>query len=42
MPVLAMALPIPPGKTEALEQHLADAKSHPDLDATFKGFGISR
>ena len=42
MPVLAMAVPIPPGKTEALEQHLADAKNHPDLDETFKGFGISR
>ena len=42
MPVLAMALPIPPGKTEALEQHLADAKNHPDLDATLKGFGIAR
>ena len=42
MPVLAMAMPIPPGKIEALEQHLADAKNHPDLDATFTGFGISR
>ena len=42
MPVLAMALPIPPGKTEALAQHLADAKNHPDLDAPFKGFGMNK
>ena len=42
MPILAMTIPIPPGKTPALEQHLAEAKNHPDIDETFKGFGISR
>ncbi len=32
MPVLAMAVPMPPRKTEALEQRLGEAKNHPDLD----------
>lgn len=42
MPVLAMAVPIPPGKTQALEQHLAEAVERDDLDETLSGFGISR
>jgi len=41
MPCLAMALPVPPGKTAALEQHIAEAVAHEDLDATLRGFGIT-
>ena len=41
MPILAYAVPIPPGKTEALLQHLTEAAEREDLDETFKGFGIS-
>ena len=40
MPVLAMALPVPPGKTEALEQHIQEAVKHEDFEDTLKGFGI--
>ena len=40
MPVLAMALPVPPGKTQALEQHIAEAVEHEDFEDTLKGFGI--
>ena len=40
MTVLAMAVPVPPGATEALEQHLAEAIEHKDFDATLNGFGI--
>ena len=42
MPILAYAVPIPPGKTEALMEHLAEAAKRQDIDETFKGFGISR
>ena len=41
MPVLAMAVPVPPGQTTALEQHIAEASEHPDFDKTLKGFGIT-
>ena len=40
MPVLAMALPVPAGKTRALEQHIAEAREHEDFEETLKGFGI--
>ena len=40
MPVLAMAVPVPPGQTTALEQHIAEAVQHPDFERTLKGFGI--
>jgi hypothetical protein len=42
MPTLSYAVPIPPGKTEALQQHIAEAAKRDDLDETFRGFGISR
>jgi hypothetical protein len=42
MPILSYAVPIPPGKTEALQQHIAEAAKRADLDETFRGFGISR
>ena len=42
MPILAYAVPIPPGKTEALMEHLTEAAKRQDIDETFKGFGISR
>lgn len=41
MTVLAMAVPVPPGKTNALEQHLAEAIEHEDFEETLKGFGIA-
>ena len=41
MPCLAMAMPIPPGKTAALEEHIAEAIKHPDFEKTLKGFGIT-
>ena len=40
MTVLAMAVPVPPGKVEALEAHIEEARQHADLDATLRGFGI--
>ena len=40
MPVLAMAVPVPPGATEALEQHISEAVKHKDFEATLDGFGI--
>ena len=40
MSVLAMAVPIPPGKTKALEQHIAEAVGHEEFEDTLKGFGI--
>ena len=40
MPVLAMAIPVPPGKTTALEQHIAEAVEHEEFEETLKGFGI--
>jgi hypothetical protein len=40
MPVLAMALPVPPGKIQALEQHIAEAVDHPEFEDTLRGFGI--
>ena len=41
MPVLAMAIPVPPGKTTALEQHIAEAVEHEEFEETLKGFGIT-
>jgi len=41
MPCLAMAIPIPPGKTAALEQHIAEATQHEDFENTLRGFGIT-
>ena len=41
MPVLAMAVPVPPGKTKALEQHIAEAVEQEDFEETLKGFGIT-
>ena len=40
--VLAYGVPIPPGKTEALLEHLEEAKQREDLSQTFRGFGITR
>ncbi|SVB67086.1 uncharacterized protein METZ01_LOCUS219940 [marine metagenome] len=40
MPVLAMAIPVPLGKTTALEQHIAEAVEHEEFEETLKGFGI--
>ena len=40
MPVLAMAIPVPPGKTKALERHIAEAVEHEEFEDTLKGFGI--
>ena len=40
MPVLAMAVPVPPGKTKALEQHVKEAAEHEDFEETIKSFGI--
>ena len=42
MTVLAMAVPVLPGKTKALEQHLAEAVKHEDFEETLKSFGILR
>ena len=42
MPVLAMAVPVPPGKSTALEQHIAEASQHPDFEKTLTGFGIQQ
>ena len=41
MAILAYAVPIPPGKTDALLQHLSEAAEREDLDETFRGLGIS-
>ena len=41
MPVLAMAVPVPPGKTKALEQHIAEAVEREDFEETLRGFGIA-
>jgi|TARA_B110000114_G_scaffold105720_1_gene111176 hypothetical protein len=40
MPVLAMAVPVPFGKSTVLEQHIAEVSQHPDFDKTLMGFGI--
>ncbi len=40
MPILAMAVPIPPGKAIALEQHIAEAMESEDFHDTLSGFGI--
>jgi len=40
VPIPAIAVPIPPGKTKALEQHVTEATEHEDLEETLKGFGI--
>jgi hypothetical protein len=40
MSVLAMALPVPPGKAQALEDHIAEAQEHEDFEKTLKGFGL--
>jgi len=41
MPILSYAVPIPPGKTQALKDHIAEASKRDDLGETFRGFGIS-
>lgn len=40
MPILAMAVPVPPGKVTTLEQHIAEAMKREDIDDTLTGFGI--
>jgi hypothetical protein len=40
MSFLAMALPVPPGKSSDIEQHIAEAQMHNDFDQTLRGFGI--
>ena len=40
MSVLARALPVPSGKAQALEDHIAEAREHEDFEKTLKGFGI--
>jgi|TARA_B100000315_G_C14583079_1_gene591540 hypothetical protein len=40
MTVLAMTVPIPLGKVETQEAHIAEAIEHEDLNKTLNGFGI--
>ncbi len=40
MPVLAMAIPIPPGKTTALEHHISEAVEREDFNETLESSGI--
>ena len=40
MTVMAMTVPVPPGKVEALEAHIAEAIEHEDLNKTLTGFGL--
>ena len=40
MKVLAMTVPVPPGKVSALEAHIEEAQEHKDLNKTLGGFGI--
>ena len=42
MAILSFAIPVPPGKIKDLEQHLAEATKHEDLDEAFRSQGISR
>ena len=42
MAILSFAIPVPPGKIKDLEQHLAEAQKHEDLDEAFRSQGISR
>ena len=41
MSVLAMTLPIPEGKLDALENHIAEAKQRDDFEDTLRGFGLT-
>ena len=40
MTVMAMTVPVPPGKMEALEAYIAEAIEHEDLNKTLTGFGL--
>lgn len=40
MAVMAMVVPVPEGKLQALEDHIQEARARDDFESTLRGFGI--